>query len=170
VHSLTAHATKLAAACLLVATWVFVAACGRVAVDTDSSRKPASVATAPSAASQGAPAAPTAGAIAELHQRRDLDAEQVVSVEGVLKEFSVCQDCPKDAACAPCAAMFLLGTRLDSPAEATVLFINSSTDMTDVFHVGKRYVFSGTLREWRDPSAGHPTFVNFNYVSHRALQ
>jgi hypothetical protein len=38
-----------------------------------------------------------------------------------------------------------------------------------VFHVGQRYVFSGTLREWRDPGAGHPTFVDFDYVSHRAL-
>lgn len=144
---------------------VLMVACGRGAVDSDSSRPTASAA----ATTQGAPAAPNAWAIAELHQHRDLPTAQLVSVQGVLKEFQLCGGCPEGAACAPCASWFSLGAERDSPAEASVGFINSHSLMTQTFHVGQRYVFSGTLREWRDPSAGHPTFVNLDYVSHRAL-
>jgi hypothetical protein len=166
VHSLSAHLSKTAAACPLLAACVFAVACGRVAVDTEGSREPASVATAAAEAT----VVPTAISIAELHQRRDLAAGQVVSIQGVLKEFNVCQDCPKDAACAPCADDFELGTQMDAPAEPTVLFINSRSSMDAyVFHVGQRYVFSGTLREWRDPGAAYTNFLNLDYVSHRSL-
>jgi hypothetical protein len=144
---------------------VLSVACGRGAVDSDSSRPTASAA----ATTQGVPAAPNAWAIAELHQHRDLPAAQLVSVHGVLQKADLCRGCPEGAACAPCASWFTLGAERDSRAEASVGFINSRSLMTQTFHVGQRYVFSGTLREWRDPSAGHPTFVNFDYVSHRAL-
>jgi len=144
---------------------VLIVACGRGAVDSDSSRPAASAA----ATTQGVPAAPNVWTIAELHQHRDLPAAQLVSVQGVLKEFQLCGGCPEGAACAPCASSFSLGAQRDSRAEASAGFINGRSPMSQAFHVGQRYVFSGTLREWRDPSVGHPTFVNFDYVSHRAL-
>jgi hypothetical protein len=145
---------------------VLTVACGRGAVDSDSSRPTASAATVTSG---GAPAAFDAWPIAELYHHRDLPADQLVSVQGVLNEFQLCKGCPEGAACAPCASSFSLGAQRDSRAEASVAFINSRSPMSHSFHVGRSYVFSGTLREWRDPSAGHPTFVNFDYVSHRAL-
>jgi hypothetical protein len=145
---------------------VLTVACGRGAVDSNGSPPTASAATT----TQGGPAAPNAWAIAELHQHRDLPAAQLVSVQGVLKEFRLCGGgCPAGAACAPCASSFSIGVQRDSRAEASVGFINDHSLMSEAFRVGQRYVFTGTLREWRDPSAGDPTFVNFDYVSHRAL-
>jgi hypothetical protein len=144
---------------------VFAVACGRGAVDADSSRPTASVTTT----TEGVPAAKDAWTIAELQQHRDLTTAQLVSVQGVLKEFRLCDGCPEGAACAPCASEFLLGIERGSRGEGSVAFIDARAPMRQAFHVGQRYVFSGTLREWRDASAGAPTFVNFDYVSHRAL-
>jgi hypothetical protein len=160
-------ATSYWGAIFLGTLCVLTGACGRGAVDSDSSRPTATVAAG---GSEGALAAPNAWSIAELYRHRDLPADQRVSVQGFLKEVSMCGGCPEGAACAPCASWFSLGAQLDSGADGTVGFTNTRSAMSQDFHVGQRYVFSGTLREWRDPSAGHPTFVNFDYVSHRALE
>lgn len=148
-----------------VAFGVLVVSCGRGAVDSNSSRPTGSAAT-----TTPGPAAPNAWTIDELRQHRDLPATQLVSVQGVLKEVQLCGGhCPEGAACAPCASWFSLGAERDSAAEASVGFINARSPMSETFNVGQRYVFSGTSPAWRDPSTGTPTFVNFEYVSHRAL-
>jgi hypothetical protein len=154
-----------------------VLGCGRAAVDTDSLAKSATGATGTLAVGATAPvgsgqprSSASVWSIAELKQHRNLDPNQVVSIEGVLAHFDLCHPCPEDIPCAPCGSFHLLGIELNSPRADAVGFDGSlMSERASEFEVGKRYVFTGTLKEWDDAEHQPRSFVTFRYLSHQKL-
>ena len=148
-----------------------VLGCGRAAVDSDSSAKPASSVAVGRAARSGDPMS-RAGvwSIGELKQHRELEPDHAVSIEGVLIHVELCYPCPKDIPCAPCGSFQLLGETLDSPREKAVGFDGSLlSEHASEFQVGKRYIFNGTLKGWDDANVQPRSFATFYYLSHRAI-